>query len=213
LPACAEEPAPPTTNPTTEPTQPTEPTEPTGPQPVDAAEFSDQIEITSLTDDTFGEILESAASFLEENPLISVPINTYTLSFAQGFIDPENYILSEETNSIVLNAAEATHNGDVTKGKQKIQYLLMLYCLSEKYVDCIILGNDEYSHNTGASHDMMCIYPGFPTSGHTDFPEYIGEYSVGRIPDQEDAYYIHFCHFFVANVRTHRYFNLFPKKE
>lgn len=188
LPACAEEPVPPITNPTTEPTQPTEPTEP---QPVDAADLLAQIDISTLKNDTFFEIFELAGAFLEEHTLISVPSTEYTRAFVKS--PPNNSVCEqpEETSNILLDVEKYADDEDALSIMQNI---LMVYCLSEKYADYVVVVPHGNVHGFYRECYAMHIYPSFPESGFSDTFEYYVAIIKGEIPIPEDAYEVYFCY-------------------
>ena len=205
LSACADDVTIQTTTPTTEPTQPTDPTEP---QPVDAADLLAQIDISTLKNDTFFEIFELAGAFLEEHTLISVPSTEYTRAFLKSPRYTNKFEQPEETSNILLDVEKYADDEDALS---IMQDLLMVYCLSEKYADYVVLVNHGIMHDFPRECYAMHIYPSFPESGFSDTIEYYVAIMKGEIPIPEDAYEVYFCYHGVKKLTGGKNLLIFPQ--
>lgn len=201
LPACAEEPAPPTTNPTTEPTEPL---------PTDAESLLERIDFTVLTDETFFQLQEYADALLTQN----TEVNLVRGEYLHKYIIYSAYELETEMTEAGWDEPFTLYTQNYAKHKKEMQYLIILDQLLKQYDACLIYGDYKYKPEFSRNpFHILLICPSYLDSGYDSMVEYFEAMKDGTIPKPEDAYEVWYSFARVEKYVTKEELVLFPEEK
>lgn len=201
LPACAEEPAPPTPTPTTEPTEPL---------PTDSESLLARIDFTVLTDETFFQLQEYADALLTQKTEVNLVRGLYV----HYYILSHNEVFQTEMTEAGRDEPFTLYTKNYDKHKKEMQYLIILDQLLKQYEDCVIQGDYKYKPEFSRNpFPILLICPSYLTSDYASMEEYFEAMYDGTIPVPEDAYEVWYSCERIKAYDTREEIALFPDEE
>ena len=166
------------------------------------------LDTTVMQNQTFAELSSRADSVLTMNQKIVFDSNEY-LRYYIAFNDVELFAsLSPENSQITLNTAFYSPNS------HKMQYLVMLFWITEAYSDCMIPIDYNYQPSYNRPYfPILFVCPSYRTSGYDSIVEYYEAVKAGTIPMPEDAYEVSFYSEQIENCSTGEEVEIFPETD